>query len=528
MPVNTESLNRKLFNVLSRYKPKPLDVDGERADIEDVADVFKFTFSKDGKDYGDVYATIDDKHNLNLYYDDSVTECPSEPTPGLDYNDSWTGFIQFMKQWAFRNRLGWNPDNNKDHLVRDMARRKHMKKQENISEGYYAMGKKASYSDAVPSVKIVIEHTRQIEEGEQRYRNVNRIFLENQAGERFLLDTKQPGIARVYARHIAEGGVPNDERWNHIKGLCEEYKKMAGFVRATRNGEFNESAQKLVESGIAHYQSLRESLGKMTGKRGYNMYFESWTPPLMEDDSDTSNLNELFVEESLDPRIESVMPILSKLHKKVSEMKEVDALAEWADNLIEGGGGPEASEEPEEGLVEEESLTSNNPVGIPESSGGGLDAILAKHPDAVEDFKQGGDLDYDLESDLWDYYFSTGDIRNYDADASEYISQQLADYLGVNEGIIDTIKKGVKKGLEKLGGGSDEDQLKRLQKNMGLPKSAQHGKPAMAKTNEQGVAEGHADYSDSDVDYRDEIASLENQIKHTADPYVRSVLSKRT
>ena len=435
MPVNTESLNRKLFNVLARYKPKPLDVDGERADIEDVADVFKFTFSKDGKDYGDVYATIDDKHNLNLYYDDAVTECPSEPTPGLDYDDTWTGFIQFMKQWAFRNRLGWHPENNKDHLVRDMARRKYMKKQENISEGYYAMGKKASYSDAVPSVKIVIEHTRQIEEGEQRYRNVNRIFLENQAGERFLLDTKQPGIARVYARHIAEGGVPNDERWNHIKGLCEEYKKMAGFVRATRNGQFNESAQKLVESGIAHYQSLRESLSKMTGKRGYNTYFESWTPPLMEDDSDTSNLNELFVEESLDPRIESVMPILSKLQKKVSEMKEVDALAEWADSIDRPQGDANKTAEkvlsqfPMQ-LGEEESLTSNNPVGIPEG-----------------------------EDDL-------------------------------EEGIVDTIKKGVKKGLEKVGGGSDTDQLKRLQKNMGIPKSAQHGKPAMAKSKEQGVAEG--------------------------------------
>jgi tetratricopeptide (TPR) repeat protein len=299
----------------------------------------------------------------------------------------------------------------------------------------------------------------------------------------------------VYARHIAEGGVPNDERWNHIKGLCEEYKKMAGFVRATRGGQFNESAQKLVESGIAHYQSLRESLSKMTGKRGYNTYFESWTPPLMEDDSDTSNLNELFVEESLDPRIESVMPILSKLQKKVSEMKEVDALAEWADSIDRPQGDANKTAEkvlsqfPMQ-LGEEESLTSNNPVGIPETSGSGLDAILARYPEAVEDFKQGGELDYDLESDLWDYYFNNGDIRNYDADASEYIGQQLADYLGVNEGIIDTIKKGVKKGLEKVGGGSDIDQLKRLQKNMGIPKSAQHGKPAMAKSKEQGVAEG--------------------------------------
>jgi hypothetical protein len=195
------------------------------------------------------------------------------------------------------------------------------------------MGKKASYNDAVPNVKIVIQHSRAIEEGEQRYRNVAKIFLENMDGERFLAPTTRPGIARVYARHIAEGGVPNDERWGHIKSICEEYNKMAGFVRATRGKQFNESAQALINEGASHYKNLRETLSRMTGHRGYNTYFESWTPTLMEDEGDDS-INELFVQETVDPRIESVMPILSRLRKNVSEVKEVDALAEWADSVI--------------------------------------------------------------------------------------------------------------------------------------------------------------------------------------------------
>jgi hypothetical protein len=55
----------------------------------------------------------------------------------------------------------------------------------------------------------------------------------------------------------------------------------------------------------------------------------------MEDEDDT-NINELFVQETMDPRIESVMPILSRLHKKVSEtaVPEVNSLAEWADSVI--------------------------------------------------------------------------------------------------------------------------------------------------------------------------------------------------
>jgi len=428
MPISTESLNRKLFKVLSKYKPKPLDTSGEVTPVEDEADVIKFKFTKDGVEYGDVFATIDDNHALTLYYGDDVADSPSARTKGLDYNDSWEGLLEFLSRWAHDNRLKWNPDNNKDHLVQDMARRKHMKKKENIGEGYYPMGKKASYSDNIPTVKIVIEHTRQIEEGEQRYRNINKIFLENQLGERFLLDTKKPGVARVYARHVAEGGKVNDERWGHISSLCEEYNKMAGFVRATRNGQFNESAQKLVESGIQHYQSLRETLSRMTGKRGYNMYFESWTPALMEDEVEETNLNELFVQETLDPRIESVMPILSKLHKQVSEMKETIDLAEWADSLIEGGDGGEASEEP----------VFTEPV----------ETLPTDGADAPED---------DLDEGLGDVVKKVGSA----------------------------LKKVGSKALDTLGHGSDEELLKDLQRRSGVPASAQHGKPSMAKTNEE-------------------------------------------
>jgi hypothetical protein len=215
----------------------------------------------------------------------------------------------------------------------DMAEGQESMKQ--VSEGYYPMGKQGSYSDAVPTTKIIIQHSRKIEEGEQRYRNIAKIFVENTQGERFAVPTIKPGIARVYARHIAEGGTPYDERGKHITSLVEEYSKMAGFVRATKGKQFNESAQQLVNEGLTHYQSLRESLRKMTGHRGYNAYFESWTPSLMEDGEEQTNLNELFVQETLDPRIESVMPILSRLHKKVSEMAETGQLAEWADSLLD-------------------------------------------------------------------------------------------------------------------------------------------------------------------------------------------------
>jgi hypothetical protein len=334
MAQDTENFNKELYNLLKvrGYDPVPLDSKNQRVPASQAADVIQFTFIKDGEDYGKVWLTIDEAKNVIVYYDEEQQKSPSGKTPGVEYDDSWTGFLKHVKNWAQRRQLSFELLN-KDRLSDDMRQRDYYKMKEKVAEGYYPMGKKASYNDAVPNVKIVLQHNRALEEGEQRYRNVAKIYLENIDGERFLAPTTRPGIARVYARHIAEGGVPNDDRWNHIKSICEDYTKMAGFVRATRNGQFNESAQELVTEGINHYNGLRETLSKMTGHRGYQAYFESWTPALMENEGDES-INELFVQETMDPRIESAMPILSRLRKPVAEMSEVDTLAEWADTII--------------------------------------------------------------------------------------------------------------------------------------------------------------------------------------------------
>ena len=352
MAINQESFNSGLYDLLKTrgYNPTPIDSKGQNTPVPQDADVFKFDFKKsNGKeDFGPVWATIDNAAKLIIYYDDDIADSGDNNTSGTGFSDSWPSLLKVLKRWAMRKQLGFELKN-RDHLGSDMAQREHVKKKEALGESYHSMGNTTSYNDAVPQVKIIIQHTRKIEEGEKRFHNIERIFVENTNGETFAIPTKRPGIAKVYARHVAEGGSPYDERGKHITSLVEEYTKMAGFVRATKNGTFNESAQQLINEGLNHYQSLRETLSRMIGNRGYNTYFESWTPTLMETEGDEINLNELFVKETLDPRIESVMPILKRLSKNIGEMKEVSALAEWANNV-----------------TEEESLKSNNPIGIPE------------------------------------------------------------------------------------------------------------------------------------------------------------------
>lgn len=334
MPANRETINRELYGLLKSrgYKPHSYDSSGQSAPVPEEADFFQFDFIKDGKSYGKVTITIDGLHRMIVYYGDSVEKSPK----ASDHDSiSFTDLRKQLKRMAFTKRLGFELKD-EDDLEPDMQKRQHIQKEE-IHESYHPMGKKASYNDSVPKTKILIKHSRALEEGEQRFRNIDKIFVENAMGERFLLPTKKPGVARVYARHISEGGTPYDERGQHITSLIEEYQKMAGFVNATRKKQFNESVQQLVTEGINHYMKLRETLHKMAGSRGYREYFENYTPALMEDEV-SEDLSEMFKTSSLDPRIESAMPILGKLKKNVKEtkIKHVEELEEWAENVIEG------------------------------------------------------------------------------------------------------------------------------------------------------------------------------------------------
>ena len=335
MSARKEKINRELFGFLKShgYKPQGFLSSGESSGIPEKADFFQFDFIYDGKSYGKVSVSIDGTGKMKLYYDD---EFENAPKASKDGSIGISTLRKFLSKFRFTKGLKSFELADTDDLEPDMKKREHDKR-EGLNEGYFPINKKTSYSDNVPATRIILQHSRVMEEGEQRFRSIEKIFVENTNGERFLLPTNKPGLARVYARHISEGGTPYDERGQHITSLCEEYQKMAGFVRATKNKQFNESAQSLINEGINHYNHLRETLHKMSGKRGYTEYFNNYKPALLEDESNV-DISEMFMQSSLDPRIESVMPILSKLSKNVTEntLRHADELEEWADKVIEG------------------------------------------------------------------------------------------------------------------------------------------------------------------------------------------------
>jgi hypothetical protein len=205
-----------------------------------------------------------------------------------------------------------------------------------LLEGYYGTSK-TSYSDQPKKTKLVIKHSRPLGEGEQRFRNVETLFVETDEGERFKLPFTNLTGGKAMARHVAEGGKPYDAFGQHIAEMMSELATLSRFNRATRNKTYVEDAQALAEQAVEHYRDLKRKAKRMISRRGYHEELENFDPiTVTELDETVDAVRETFVQQSLDPRVEDALPILARI--KDTNMKEVDEFASWADEIVEGTG----------------------------------------------------------------------------------------------------------------------------------------------------------------------------------------------
>jgi len=113
---------------------------------------------------------------------------------------------------------------------------------------------------------------------------------------------------------------------------------------------------------------------------------------------------------------------------------------------------------------------------------------------------------------------STGHEAKKTSTGTQYTKKAPAETNESFSSFKDKLKSGAKKVLAKVGGGSDEDQRKRLQKNMGIP---QTGKPAMAKQNEEFDLEAIDPALVEEFMQTEEFEQLDELSKKTLSSYVK-------
>ena len=315
------------FLVTKNFDPEYFDEQGQPAEAGD-AKTMKFDYvAGTGKNYGTAVVVIAD-NELSLFYGDNLGR-------GMEPEDKqeWFEFLEQLSNKAASHSATWSPKdiNQLKHTLAGIAAIK-----EGLFEGYYG-NRKVSYMGEQTQARLVIQHNRVLGENDKRFRYVESLFIETADQERFRLSFKSLAGGRAMLEHVRQGGRPYDVRGNHITEIVSEMAVLSRFNRAQHNRVYEGVTQELVESAKQYYHNLQETMKHLGSSRGYQAYFESWAPDQTgEAEALVENLRDLFVEQTLDARIEAALPTLAKIQQQGNNMKEAQIFENWINNLSEG------------------------------------------------------------------------------------------------------------------------------------------------------------------------------------------------
>ena len=325
------NIEQKLADLLDTrdFYPETLGKDGRPADAAE-AKTFTFDYvSGSGKNYGTMVIVLANDNEMMIMYGDNLGKTMEDP----DDRDEFFEFQQQLMELANRNR--W------DGTLMDISKLKRVQAgiaaiKEGLFEGYYG-NKRTSYSGEPTEARLVINHNRVLGENDKRYRYVESLFIETADSERYKLAFTNLAGGRAMLEHVRQGGKPYDIRGCHINEMVTEMKVLSRFNRASQGRVVEGVTQEITTQAHSYYQSLRESVKRMSTPRGYSSYFESWHPAeIGEQEELVENIKTMFIEQTLDSRIEEALPLLARIQQQGNAMKEADIFESWINTLAEG------------------------------------------------------------------------------------------------------------------------------------------------------------------------------------------------
>jgi hypothetical protein len=347
MSQNIESKASELFNKLRSRFPAIQLKDGKDKSTDEIENARIFIFDyvdKARNNFGAVTANIADEKSLKLFYGHNITH-----EMDREQRKEWFEFLRGMRSFAMRNLLTFDTrDIQKSNLeprdFKQMTRDKDVFTSDEIDnqmmESRLYGTKKYSFLEA-GETRIRILHDSVITDSVrgERSRHISKIFLETAEGERRLLPFKNVHAAEAMAHHVNRGGDINDERGQHICELVREMSAMKKFVNGVRRREFeDDETAEMTRAAVNHYDEVKRKLRMMRSDRGFDNYFETYTPEDdTNDDFDLNEIRERFVKKIYNDRFEEALPYVARAHKKFkTQLGEYGtALDEWAEEVTE-------------------------------------------------------------------------------------------------------------------------------------------------------------------------------------------------
>ena len=164
---------------------------------------FNFTYQdkESGRDYGRITCSLVDGNGLKVFFDNAITDrmLPED-------KDYWYRFLRELRRYAKSHMLNFDVrDINKDTLSRrdyeflTKTNPEKKKMKESLEESRVLWSRRGKVSEgSLNNVRIhVVHNERMMENPNNRLLKVDRIFLVNESGEKFLLPFKSVSGAKA-------------------------------------------------------------------------------------------------------------------------------------------------------------------------------------------------------------------------------------------------------------------------------------------------------------------------------------------
>jgi len=323
-----DSIASSLFEkIRSRFPRIEMgDENGAPTSEESKARFFDFDYVVDGENQGAVSISIKDPDTLKLYFSQGMLENANEAT-----EDAWYDFLKDMRFFSKKHMMGFDA---KDIAKSNLDKRDYKYLGNKVQESAMYGTTKSSYEN-LDRTRLIIRHKKEInaEQMGARARNIQTLFIENEAGERFKYPYNHLAGARAMSRHVANGGLPHDEFGKHIIETSSNIAKLTAFKRYVQNKDFmNQTSNDIIEGSNAELENLRTHIKKLQTQSYYTQQKENFVATDMDNqlgDDVVNDLTNAFTIPQFNEDLTDMFPLLHSIHqKRISETTvDLDKLA---------------------------------------------------------------------------------------------------------------------------------------------------------------------------------------------------------
>ena len=311
-----QAANDLFFKLRNRFPNINMgDDDGNTTSNPQESKFFNFDYEEGGIKFGNITASLIDGQNLKLYFSHDVTQYMDRAE-----KQAWYKFLQEIRKFAKSHMLGLDiRDIAKDALSqKDLQFVSNQMKEKTLGESRVLWSRKGKVSEGdLNNVKIHVVHSERMDENpHNRLLRVDRIFLVNESGERFLLPFKNVMGAKAMATHVGRGGNPYDTSGRLISNAINEMTNLRRFAGITRRKTFeSEDASKVIEAAQAIKESIQRSLFRLANNRRFDENMEDLSKLLAEQD-DVEDIKPFFTQTVYNENLDNWISSAAKAFKQ--------------------------------------------------------------------------------------------------------------------------------------------------------------------------------------------------------------------